>query len=259
MLKNMLKSRRTSVLFILGVVVLGGLLAVKVLFFPQNPRESAAPSSSVSAAPSVSALAAPSASIGADGRAVCDVKVPAGKEFSAEVPDDYTWEQTAGGVHYPVSATYGPAVRQGRMGQCFAHNPTGAAMAAINALTVAGNQEIPAADRRAIFSSRYAGKPDPWEGEDEDVSSDVSAMVYGFGIQGYSTERATVKVYTLAQSNGETVSAWMPVRMVWENGDWRLDSEKSEVVLEVVSDDSQKPAQRFTVDPATLKEWGFEL
>lgn len=260
MLKNMLKSRRTSVLFILGVAVLGGLLAVKVLFFPQNPRESAAPSVSASAAPSLSAVASSSASVGADGRAVCDVKVPAGKEFSAEVPDDYTWEQTAGGVHYPVSATYGPAVRQGRMGQCFAHNPTGAAMAAINALTVAGNKEIPAADRRAIFSSRYAGKPDPWEGEDEDVSSDVSAMVYGFGIQGYSTERATVKVYTLAQANnGETVSAWMPVRMVWENGDWRLDSEKSEVVLEVVSDDSQKPAQRFTVDPATLKEWGFEL
>lgn len=245
-------------LFILGVAVLGGLLTVKVLFFPQNPRESAAPSASASAAPSVSALAAPSASIGADGRAVCDVKVPAGKEFSAELPEDYSWNQTAGGVHYPVSASYGPTVRQGRMGQCFAHNPTGAAMAAINALTVAGNKEIPATDRRAIFSSRYAGKPDPWEGEEEDIS-DVSAMVYGFGIQGYSTERATVKVYTLAQSNRETVSAWMPVRMVWENGDWRLDSEKSEVVLEVVSDDSQKPAQRFTVDPATLKEWGFEL
>ncbi|WP_298592559.1 hypothetical protein [uncultured Rothia sp.] len=260
MVREVLRSRRSSIFFMVGVLVIAGLLAVKVIFFPEQSRESAAPSASASASPSLSAVAASAGSVGADGRAVCDVPVPAGKEFSAEVPEDYVWEQTPSGVHYPVSATYGPTVRQGRMGQCFAHNPTGAAMAAINALTVAGNQEIPAADRRAIFSSRYAGKPDPWEGEDEDVSSDVSAMVYGFGIQGYSTERATVKVYTLAQSNtGETVSAWMPVRMVWENGDWRFDSEKSEVVLEVVSDDSQKPAQRFTVDPATLKEWGFKL
>lgn len=258
MLKNLLRSRKTSVLFILGVAVLGGLLAVKVLFFPQNPRESAAPSASATVAPSLSPWASSSASFGADGRAVCDVKVPAGKEFSAELPEDYVWDQTAGGVHYPLSATYGPAVRQGRLGQCFAHNPTGAAMAAINALTVAGNKEIPAANRRAIFSSRYAGKPDPWEGEEEDIS-DIRAMVYAYSIQGYSTERATVKVYTLSQLNGETISAWMPVRVVWENGDWRLDSEKSEVVSEIVSDDSQKPTQRFTVDPATLKEWGFKL
>ena len=118
MLKNMLKARKTSVLFILGVAVLGGLLTVKVLFFPQNPRESAAPSSAA-AAPSLSAVASSSASFGADGRAVCDVKVPAGKEFSAEVPEDYTWEQTPDSVHYPTSASFGPTVRQGRLGQCF--------------------------------------------------------------------------------------------------------------------------------------------
>lgn len=139
MFKNLLKSRKTSVLFILGVAVLGGLLAVKVLFFPQNPRESAAPSLSASAAPSLSAVASSSASVGADGRAVCDVKVPAGKEFSAEAPSDYVWEQTAAGIHYPVSASYGPALRQGRLGQCFAHNPAGAALAAINTAIVLGN------------------------------------------------------------------------------------------------------------------------
>ena len=159
MLKNMVKSRKTSVLFIVGVAVLGGLLAVKVLFFPQSPRESAASSSaSVSATPSVSAVASSSASFGADGRAVCDVKVPAGKEFSAEVPEDYTWEQTPDGVHYPMSAVYGPTVRQGRLGQCFAHNPTGAAMAAINAVITVGDPEIP--NNRAILSSRFDGHPE---------------------------------------------------------------------------------------------------
>ena len=258
MVREAWRSRRSSVIFMAAVLVIAGLLAVKVIFFPEQSRESAAPSASASAGSVAPSVAVSAGSVGADGRAVCDVKVPAGHEFSAEVPDDYVWDQTAGGVHYPLSATYGPAVRQGRLGQCFAHNPTGAAMAAINALTVAGNKEIPAADRRAIFSSRYAGKSDPWEGEEEDIS-DIRAMVYAYSIQGYSTERATVKVYTLSQYGGETISAWMPVRMVWESGDWRLDSEKSEVVSETVSDDSQKPTQRFTVEPAKLKEWGFKL
>lgn len=254
----MFKSRRSAYLFMAAVVVIAGLLAVKVMFFPENPRESAQSAAGSSASPSLSAVASSSASVGADGRAVCDVKVPAGKDFSAEVPEDYTWEKTAGGVRYPVSVVYGPTVKVGHTGQCFAHNPTGAAMAAINAMTVAGNREIPISERRAIFSNRYEGKPDPWEGEDTDTSG-VSAMVYAYSIAGYSTERATIRVYMLSQYNGETVATWVPVRMVWENGDWRFDSEKSEIESETVSDDSQSPTQRFTVDPATLKEWGFKL
>lgn len=252
-----MKSRRTSILFILGVAVLGGLLAVKVLFFPQNPRESAAPSSSVSAAPSVSAVATPSASIGADGRAVCDVKVPAGKEFSAEVPEDYVWEQTPDGVHYPVSATYGPTVRQGRLGQCFAHNPTGAAMAAISAAITVGDPEIP--NNRAILSSRFANKPDAWAPTGEGAGEQISVALYAYSIQGYSTDRVTVKVYLMAQKPGGLLSiGWVPVRMVWENGDWRLDSEESEMGTNLLTDSSQDPSQRFIIGQSRMTEWGFK-
>ena len=256
MLKNMVKSRKPSVLFILGVAVLGGLLAVKVLFFPQNPRESAAPSASVSAAPSVSAVASSSASVGADGRAVCDVKVPAGQEFSAEAPSDYTWEQTAAGIHYPVSASYGPTVRQGRLGQCFAHNPAGAALAAINTGIVLGNSEVSDESRRAILSSRFANQPDAWTSDGDTARIEGVAAIYAYSIQGYSPQRATVKVYLMAQKPGGSINiGWVPVRVVWENGDWRLDSERSEMKTEPMTD---KPSQRFIIDKEKFAEWGFK-
>ena len=225
----------------------------------QSQSSSAGTSSSASAEPSISALAA-SSSASTNHRAVCDVKVPTGKEFSADIPSDYTWEQMTDSVHYPVSKIYGPAVRQGRLGQCFAHNPTGAAMSAINAMVVIGNDEIPADARRAIFSSRYDGKPNPWEDEESSDSNDdipdYVSVIYAYSIQGYSTERATVKVYFMVQTNGKTAIVWAPIRMVWEEGDWRFDLEKSELKTEIMTDE---PSQRFTIGKSKLTEWGFKL
>lgn len=234
----MLKSRKPSVLFILGVAVLGGLLAVKVLFFPQNPRESAAPSSSVSAAPSVSAVASSSASVGADGRAVCDVKVPAGKEFSAEVPDDFTWAATSDGARYPVSVSYGPTMQVGHTGQCFAHNPTGAAMAAIAALHAQSDSQAPDSERRALLSKHLAGEP-----LDAPQPKKVDTQVFGYEIQGYSPDRATVKIDILSQE----VVARIVVRVVWEDGDWRFDSSESELTPQIVTEKGDLARQIFRV------------
>ena len=258
MVREVLRSRRSSIFFMVGVLVIAGLLAVKVIFFPEQSRESAAPSASAgSASPSLSAVAASAGSVGADGRAVCDVKVPAGHEFSAEIPEDYVWDQTPDGVHYPVSATYGPAVRQGRLGQCFAHNPTGAAMAAISAAVTVGDPDIP--NNRAILSSRFANKPDAWAPTGEGDGEKIPVALYAYSIQGYSTDRVTVKVYLMAQKPGGSISiGWAPVRMVWEDGDWRLDSEESEMGTNLLTDPSQDPSQRFTIGQSRMTEWGFK-
>lgn len=251
----MFKSRRSAFMFMAAVAVIAGLLAVKVIFFPENPRESAQSAAGSSASPSLSAVASSSASVGADGRAVCDVKVPAGKEFSAEVPSDYVWEQTAAGINYPVSATLGPTVRQGRLGQCFAHNPAGAALAAINTAIVLGNSEVSNESRRAILSSRFANQPDAWTSNGDTARIEGAAVIYAYSIQGYSTERATVKVYIMAQKPGGSINiGWVPIRVVWENGDWRLDSERSEMKTEVMTDE---PSQRFLIDQSKMTEWGF--
>ncbi|WP_314065816.1 hypothetical protein [Rothia mucilaginosa] len=251
-----------ALLVLLVIVLIPGGKDSNPVAAGSSNNEQSQPAPSSTAEPSISALAA-SSSANTSHRAVCDVKVPTGKEFSADIPSDYTWEQMTDSVHYPVSKIYGPTVRQGRLGQCFAHNPTGAVMSAINALVVIGNDEIPADARRAIFSSRYDGKPDPWEdGESSDSNDDTPdyvSVIYAYSIQGYSTERATVKVYMMVQTNGKTAIVWAPVRMVWEDGDWRFDSEKSELTTNILMDESDDPSQRFTIGKSKLTEWGFKL
>lgn len=243
MVREAWRSRRSSVIFMAAVLVIAGLLAVKVIFFPEQSRESAAPSASASAAPSLSAVAASAGSVGADGRAVCDVKVPAGKEFSAEVPSDFTWARLPIGVDYPVSATYGPTVQVGHTGQCFAHNPTGAAMAAINAMVTNSDVQTSDAERRALMSSqRDTADSNLWHPAADDPK--VEAYYLGYQIQGYSPDRATIRV-CMRYSVPQDFVACLPIRMVWEAGDWRLDSSKAEMTASVVTDSADFPTQIF--------------
>lgn len=243
MIREAWRSRRSSIFFMVGVLVIAGLLAVKVIFFPEQSREAAAPSASASAAPSLSAVAASAGSVGADGRAVCDVKVPAGKEFSAEVPSDFTWARLSVGVDYPVSATYGPTVQVGHTGQCFAHNPTGAAMAAINAMIANSEPQASEAERRALMSSqRDTADSNMWHPSADDPK--VEAYYLGYQIQGYSPERATIRV-CMRYSVPQNFVACLPIRMVWESGDWRLDSSKAEMTASVVADPANFPTQIF--------------
>lgn len=243
MVREAWRSRRSSVIFMAAVLVIAGLLAVKVVFFPEQSRESAAPSVAVSAGSVAPSVAVAAGSVGADGRAVCDVKVPAGKEFSAEVPSDFTWARLPIGVDYPVSRTYGPTVQVGHTGQCFAHNPTGAALAAINAMMANSNIQASEAERRALMSSqRDTSDSNMWHPAADDPQ--VEAYYLGYQIQGYSTERATIRV-CMRYSVPQNFVACLPIRMVWEDGDWRLDSSKSEMTASVVTDSADFPTQIF--------------
>lgn len=241
MVREVLRSRRSSIFFMVGVLVIAGLLAVKVIFFPEQARESAAPSASASAGSVAPSVAASAGSVGADGRAVCDVKVPAGKEFSAEVPSDFTWAATSDGPRYPVSRTYGPTVQVGHTGQCFAHNPTGAAMAAIAGLHAQSDSQAPESERRALMSSRLSSQP-----LDTPSTERVDSQVYGYTIQGYSPERATVQVAVLYRSPNHIVVRFT-IRMVWESGDWRFDSEESEINPSIVTETGELSTQIFKV------------
>lgn len=239
MVREVLRSRRSSIFFMVGVLVIAGLLAVKVIFFPEQSRESAAPSASGSASPSLSAVAASAGSVGADGRAVCDVKVPAGKEFSAEVPDDYVWTATSDGARYPVSRTYGPTVQVGHTGQCFAHNPTGAAMAAISMLHSESEPQASEAERRALLSARTSKEP-----LDQPTPQSLDMQVFGYAIQGYSPERATVQVVILSRSPQHVVVRFT-IRVVWEAGDWRFDVDDADLTPQIVADEAELPKLIF--------------
>lgn len=239
MIREAWRSRRSSVIFMAAVVVIAGLLAVKVIFFPEQSRESAAPSASASAGSVAPSVAVSAGSVGADGRAVCDVKVPAGKEFSAEVPSDFTWAATSDGARYPVSRTYGPTVQVGHTGQCFAHNPTGAAMAAISMFHSESEPQASEAERRALLSARTSNDP-----LDDPTPQSLDVQVFGYAIQGYSPERATVQVVLLSRSPNRVVVRFN-VRVVWESGDWRFDVDDADLTPQVVTDESELPKNVF--------------
>lgn len=239
MVREAWRSRRSSVIFMAAVLVIAGLLAVKVVFFPEQSRESAAPSASASAGSVAPSVAVSAGSVGVDGRAVCDVKVPAGKEFSAEVPSDFTWAATSDGARYPVSRTYGPTVQVGHTGQCFAHNPTGAAMAAISMLHSESEPQASEAERRALLSARTSTEP-----LDTPTPQSLDMQVFGYAIQGYSPERATVQVVILSRSPQHVVVRFT-IRVVWEDGDWRFDVDDADLTPQVVTDESELPKTVF--------------
>lgn len=227
-------------LLVLLVIVLipGGKDSNPVAAGSSNNTEQLQPASSSAAEPSISALAA-SSSASTNHRAVCDVKVPTGKESSAEVPSDYTWAATSDGAQYPVSAIYGPTVKVGKTGQCFAHNPTGAAMAAISLLHAQSDPQISEAERRALLSARTSNDP-----LDNPTPQSLDMQVFGYEVQSYSPEQATVQFAILSRSPRRVVVQFT-IRVVWEDGDWRFDSDDSEIKAKVLTDTNQLPSHVF--------------
>ncbi|WP_294627405.1 hypothetical protein [uncultured Rothia sp.] len=208
----------------------------------QQQSSSAGTSNSASAEPSISALAA-SSSASTNARATCNVIVPSGAEHSDKAPEDLTWQRIPLGVEYPISPTYGPTVRVGHVGQCYAHTPTGSALAAAGAVTTLSNSESSEAERMALLSSRRdASEDNLWHPAADDKK--VDAYYVGYEIESYSPEQSVVYLYIRYRVPSSMVVR-VPIRMVWEDGDWRLDSNKSEMQPVVLTDKSQLPSHVF--------------
>lgn len=227
-----------ALLVLLVIVLIPGGKDSNPVAAGSSNNEQSQPASSSTAEPSISALAA-SNSASTSNRAVCDVKVPTGKESSAEVPSDYTWTATSDGAQYPVSAIYGPTVKVGKTGQCFAHNPTGAVMAAISLLHAQSDPQISEAERRALLSARTSNDP-----LDNPTPQSLDMQVFGYEVQSYSPEQATVQFAILSRSP-QRVVVQFTIRVVWEDGDWRFDSDDSEIKAKVLTDTNQLPSHVF--------------
>lgn len=240
--------------FGLAAAVVALLVVLVIVLIPRggdNSNTSAAgssnseqsrPASSSTAEPSVSALAA-SSSASANARATCNVIVPSGAEYSDKAPENLAWQRMPAGIEYPISPTYGPIVRVGHVGQCYAHTPTGSALAAAGAITTMSNSESSEAERMALLSSRRDTSEDNlWHPAADDKK--VDAYYVGYEIQSYSPEQSVVYLYIRYRVPSSMVVR-LPIRMVWEDGDWRLDSNKSEMQPVVLTDQSQLPSHVF--------------
>ena len=228
-MSRVLEGQKRNFLFIvmLGVILILAILLVWNLMGnkgeTKNSVEGAAASSS--SAPSEGGQQTSTPPTGR-GDHKCDVPVAPDKAFSAELPSDYRFETTTRGVIYPISAQYGPTYKPGVVGYCFAHNPTGAALAASQGSTIAGDTRATEAELRGLYSSRIAA--DLQYAPDYNAER-VHARIAGYDIENYSPEKATIGIVVLTKdSEGKNTGFKILMTVVWEDNDWKVDNNNAE-------------------------------
>ena len=221
------KSRGRNFLFIvmLGVILILAILLVWNLMGNKGEtKNSAEGASSSSSAPSDGGQQTSTPPTGR-GNHKCDVPVAPDKAFSAELPSDYRFETTTHGVIYPISAQYGPTYKPGMVvGYCFAHNPTGAALAASQGSTIVGDTRATEAELRGLYSSRIAAD---LHSAPNSNTEHVNARIAGYDIESYSPEKATIGIVVIAKdSDGKNMGFKVSIPLIWEDNDWKIDTDK---------------------------------
>ena len=229
-MSRVLEGQKRNFLFIvmLGVIlILAVLLVWNLMGNKGETKNSAEGASSSSSVPSDGGQQTSTPPTGR-GDHKCDVPVAPDKAFSAELPSDYRFETTTHGVIYPISAQYGPTYKPGVVGYCFAHNPTGAALAASQGSTIAGDTRATEAELRGLYSSRIAA--DLQYAPDYNAER-VHARIAGYDIENYSPEKATIGIVVLTKdSEGKNTGFKILMTVVWEDNDWKVDNNNAENV-----------------------------
>ena len=228
-MSRVLEGQKRNFLFIvmLGVILILAILLVWNLMGNKGEtKNSAEGASSSSSAPSDGGQQTSTPPTGR-GNHKCDVPVAPDKAFSAELPSDYRFETTTRGVIYPISAQYGPTYKPGMVvGYCFAHNPTGAALAASQGSTIVGDTRATEAELRGLYSSRIAA--DLQYAPDYNAER-VHARIAGYDIENYSPEKATIGIVVLTKdSEGKNTGFKILMTVVWEDNDWKVDNNNAE-------------------------------
>ena len=226
-MSRVLEGQKRNFLFIvmLGVILILAILLVWNLMGNKGEtKNSAEGASSSSSAPSDGGQQ-PSTPPTGRGNHKCDVPVAPDKAFSAELPSDYRFETTTHGVIYPISAQYGPTYKPGMVvGYCFAHNPTGAALAASQGSTIVGDTRATEAELRGLYSSRIAAD---LHSAPNSNTERVNARIAGYDIENYSPEKATIGIVVIAKdSDGKNMGFKVSIPLIWEDNDWKIDTDK---------------------------------
>ncbi|MDH6218459.1 hypothetical protein [Streptomyces pseudovenezuelae] len=151
----------------------------------------------------------------------CRTDDSAGDALPEAAPKDVEW-RPLGVSRVPVSGTAGPTRIEKNLWWCFAHTPTGAALAAhvipsqmsgSGWRTVAG-QQVVAGRGRDLFEFTRATVQDT---DVPDGSTPVASYA-GFTVTSYTTEAATVRLL-MKTDQGYAATA---IALRWSGGDWKV-------------------------------------
>lgn len=216
-----------SVVVLAVVLVLGAILGTLGIVNATREEPTAAPATTTSEEESEE----PSepAEEPAAGASICGLKGEVLEGTVDEAPAAQ-WE-FQGTINYPTSKEFGPGkTDENEVRSCFQHSPEGALFMAANAMS----------------QSSYPETYEPWldyalsEGpnreamlaEDAD-SSDMQGtrmQITGYRVLDYSGDAATIDLLASVTTEGQSADVSAVLYLVWENGDWRVDSNQAEGV-----------------------------
>jgi hypothetical protein len=195
------------------VVVVGGI--VTMLSGPDTTTAHA------NAAASGGPLAGASAT--KDGRPRgCRTDDSAGAALPQAAPKDVNW-RTLGVARVPVSVSAGPTRIEGPLWWCYAHTPTGAALAAhIIPSQMSGSdwrtvteQQVVSGQGRKMFEFQRATV----QSTDSQNSGTAVASYTGFSVTSYTDRAATVRLL-LKSAQGYAATN---ISLRWSGGDWKVE------------------------------------
>lgn len=212
--------------FIVGAVVVVALIVAAIVLTVLNLNrddDAATPAPDTSSSATSSAAPSPEPSGVAGGASVCGLE---GEELSGTVTTapaaEWAFVRT---VAYPTSPEFGPA-DTGSEGYptCFQHSPQGALFAAATALAVPADSALvqPWIDH-ALSEGTYRDALLSDVGGNTG-SSGVRMQLVGFRMLSYDGETARVDLAVRGSSEATTVTASAVYELIWEDGDWKINS-----------------------------------
>ncbi|PPG28576.1 hypothetical protein C5E10_13345 [Pseudoclavibacter sp. RFBG4] len=162
------------------------------------------------------------AAVPADSESICGLP---GVELSGSVPTapEAEWAYQMA-IPYPTSATYGPASSEGVARTCYQHSPTGALFFAANALSQGSDVATAEEWMNVVLSEGEYRDSFLAQGAGADAGPGTRLQIAGYRILSYDGERATVDIAARFSGNGENIIVSAMYYLVWENGDWKIDS-----------------------------------
>lgn len=148
----------------------------------------------------------------------------AGSQDIPSNPPRAKWE-LVGRMAAPMAPNeFGPRKRAAGIRSCFSHSPTGALYASVNAVATATDPKL----WKGLARDLVAKGP----GRDralQDVAGEQAAptssaiQIAGFSFRTYAQETATISLALRVDAGAQSAFfARLPMRMAWEDGDWKL-------------------------------------
>lgn len=207
------------------VLILGAILGTVGVLNATRDEPTAAPATTTSEEGSEEPSEATEET--AAGASICGLKGEVLEGTVGEAPAA-EWE-FQGTIGYPTSEEFGPGkTDESGVRSCFQHSPEGALFMAANAMS----------------QSSYPETYEPWlryalsEGPNreallaEDAApSDMQGtrmQITGYQVLDYSGDAATIDLLASVTTEGQTAEVSAVMHLVWENGDWRVDSNQAE-------------------------------